>query len=118
MITIIRIHGKPKIKICIDETLNRLRLRRKFACVVIDEKDKVKIGMLKSVKEYVAYGKISEEVYKKLVEKRGHKVDGKLKPFFRLHPPIGGFKKSTKLMTPKGILGEHKDISKLLLRML
>ena len=52
---------------------------------------------------------------KELNEKRGK---DKEKGFYRLHPPIGGFKKSTKLAFPKGILGEHKDISKLLRRML
>ena len=35
-----------------------------------------------------------------------------------LHPPRGGFKKSSRLPTPKGILGKHEDIVKLAGRML
>jgi len=32
-----------------------------------------------------------------------------IKPFFRLNPPRGGFKKSTKKMFPNGILGNNKE---------
>ena len=119
MIAIIRIHGQVDLKKEIFETLSRLRMRKKLTCVLIDEKDKVRRGMLNKVKEYVAFGNINDEMVKKLIKKRGEKdKNGKLKPFFRLHPPRGGFKKSTKQLYPKGILGEYKDISKLLERML
>ncbi len=115
MIAAIRIAGQVKLKKEIAETLFRLRMRKKFVCVLIDKNDKVRMGMLKKVKHYVAYGVVDEEMIKELNEKRGK---DKEKGFYRLHPPIGGFKKSTKLAFPKGILGEHKDISKLLRRML
>ena len=131
MIAIIRIRGQVKLKHEIAETLSRLRLRRKLACVVIDEKNAVKMGMLKKVSQYVVYGKIDEKILKELIEKRGElkpeiragktkpkKTIETIKPFFRLHPPLGGFKKSTKLMQPKGVLGENKNISELLGRML
>jgi len=114
MICVIRIAGQVKVKKDIVETLNRLRLRKKFACVLIDEKDVVKMGMVRKVENSVAYGKVSEGVVKKLKDKRGKKG----KDWFALHPPVGGFKKSTKVAYPKGILGKHEDISKLLVRML
>lgn len=42
-----------------------------------------------------------------------------LKPVFRLHPPRGGFKRSTKkLYSAGGELGYREDISSLILRML
>ena len=42
-----------------------------------------------------------------------------LKPVFRLHPPKGGFKKSTKkLVSAGGELGYREDIDKLVIRML
>ena len=44
-------------------------------------------------------------------------LDGSgIKPFFRLHPPRGGI--NTKYHFPKGVLGENKEINKLILRML
>lgn len=140
MIAIIRISGKVKIKKEIEETLSRLRLRRKYVCVLVSEKDKVKIGMLKKVKDYVAFGGIEKGILVRLIEKRGKRVDKKpikqpekivgellkgkkleevgLKPFFRLHPPRGGLK-SSKKQFPRGVLGNHgKEINKLIERML
>ena len=115
MISVIRIKGQIGIKKDTKETLYRLRLRRKYACVVV-EPTKENMGMIKKVRNLVSYGEISKETYEELVKKRGKKVDGKLKPFFRLHPPRGGAK--TKFHYPKGILGENKEIDKLIGRML
>jgi|APSaa5957512622_1039677.scaffolds.fasta_scaffold21130_5 ribosomal protein L30/L7E len=114
MICVIRIVGRVGNKGTIDDTLNRLHLQRKLHCVLIDEKDKVRMGMLEKVREDVVFGEIDEELIKKLKEKRGQEG----KTYFRLHPPIGGFRKSTKKGYPKGILGKNKDIAKLLERML
>lgn len=116
-ICIIRIRGQVGLNKEMKETLHRLRLRRKYACVVI-EPTKEQLGMLKKIKHFVAYGEINEETYKKLKEKRGIKdAKGNLKPFFRLHPPRKGIK--TKLHFPKGVLGNHKEkINELVERML
>ncbi|MBI2448974.1 uL30 family ribosomal protein [Candidatus Pacearchaeota archaeon] len=117
MIAVIRIKGLVGIPIDIKDTLDKLRLRRKYACVVLEEKREL-IGMVEKVRDYVAYGKISDEDYKELVKKRGKKIKGKeYKPFFRLHPPRGGIK--SKLHYPKGVLGNHGDkLNALLRRML
>ena len=115
MLVVIRITGQIGLKREVAETLYRLKLRKKLACVLIDEKDEIKIGMVKRVKEFVAYGVIEDKLVKELEKKRGK---DKEKGFYRLHPPIGGFKKSTKRAFPKGVLGKNKDIGKLLGRML
>ena len=114
MIAVIRIAGRANNKIKEEETLVRLNLDRKFACVVIDEKDKVKAGMVKKIAHMVAYGKVSEDFVKEIKKARGKEG----KEVFHLHPPIGGFKKRSDVAAPKGILGQHEDISKLLGRML
>ena len=138
MIAILRIKGRTDLSKDIDETLKRLRIHRKLYCTIIDKSNKVQFGMLRKVKDCVAYGEISDELLKKMIEKRGETLNGKkisskeigtavegikkgdwkIKKFFRLHPPIGGFRKSTKQIYPKGILGENKEIDKLLERML
>lgn len=140
MIAIIRIRGQVKLRENIKETLSRLRLRKKYVCVLIDEKDKVKLGMLKRVKDNVAFGEIDKGTLIRLIEKRGKRIDKKpikepekvaeeilkgkklkelgLKPFFRLHPPRGGLK-SSKKQFPRGVLGNHKqEINKLIEKML
>lgn len=119
MIAVIRIRGQVNLKKEVVETFKRLKLRKKLTCVFIDEKDKVKMGMLKKIQSYVAFGDVSDELKKKVIDKRGQKgKDKKYRGFCRLHPPVGGFKKSTQKAFPKGVLGKNKDIAKLLERML
>jgi len=140
MICAIRIKGQVGIDKKMKETLNRLRLRRKYACVVINP-TKENLGMIKKVRNFIAYGEISKETLEKLIEKRGQALDkekkinaekaaeelekGKnyrdlnLKPFFRLHPPRGGIDSKKHFGVKKGVLGNNKDkINELIERML
>jgi len=121
-IAIIRIKGKIGIKKEINETLNRLRLRKKYACVVIED-TKENLGMIKRVHSFVAYGNIDDKTYQELISKRGkkdfnNKDKNAIKPFFRLHPPRKGIK--SKLHVEEGgVLGNHKEkINDLIRRML
>jgi large subunit ribosomal protein L30 len=140
MIAIIRIKGMVGLKKNIVETLYRLRLRRKYSCVVI-KSTKENLGMVKKAKDFVAFGQINKETFEKLVEKRGKiinkskKIDNKkifeeiengksydelnLKPFFRLHPPRKGIDAKKHFGVDKGVLGDNKDkINDLIARML
>lgn len=131
MIAIIRIRGLVGVNRDIGETLFRMRLRRKFSCVVLPESKEIE-GMLRKVDNFVAYGKIDEKTLQELVEKRGQgsKKDSRkvieeiekgkiesIKPFFRLHPPRGGLR-SSKEHYPKGVLGKNEKINELIMRML
>ena len=142
LLVVIRISGMVKVRDKVSETLDRLKLRRKYSCVLIDGNDENLKGMLKKVKFYVAYGEISKETLEKLIKERGERVEGrkkkievkekevaeglmkgkklkdyKLKEFFRLHPPRKGI--DSKLQYPKGVLGNNKDkINDLIGRML
>ena len=109
----VRIAGQVKNRAKDNETLKRLKMNRKFACVLVEEDDKIRMGMVKSVSHMVAYGKVDEAFVKELKKARKD-VDG----VYFLHPPRGGFKRSSRLPTPKGILGKHDDIVKLVGRML
>ncbi len=138
LIAVVRITGEVKVKPEIVNTLYRLRLRRKYSCVLINSANKGLMGMLWRVRHSVAYGEINMETLVKLLIARGQKTDGKkmnaeeeadklmagkkleelgFKPFFRLHPPRKGI--NSKLQYPKGVLGNNKaDINKLIERML
>ena len=125
-----------KVKREIEETLDRLKLKRKYACILIHKNNNL-MGMIKKVKYYIAYGEIDKNVLEKLIKKRAESIEGrkkeikidskkvvdgllegkklsnfKLKEFFRLHPPRKGIK--SKLQYPKGVLGDNKNISKLM----
>lgn len=113
MIAIIRITGQIGLSDDVNETFKRLNLKKKYTCIVIEKPNEVQEGMIKKVKDFIAYGEISKETYDKLVEKRGQKE----KNVFRLHPARGGI--NTKKTFPKGVLGNHKqEINKLIERML
>ncbi|MBU0957456.1 MAG: uL30 family ribosomal protein [Nanoarchaeota archaeon] len=138
LIVAIRIKGMLKLNTQFKETLHRLRLRRKYACVLINP-TKESLGMINKVKQMIAFGNIDDKTLLELIEKRGQpidksvKIDPKaaaeaikkgensqdynLKPFFRLHPPRKGIK--SKEPYPKGVLGNHKEkINDLIKRML
>ena len=59
MIVVIRISGMVNINKPVEETLYRLRLRRKYSCVIVSE-TKETIGMLKKVRNFISYEKIDE----------------------------------------------------------
>lgn len=140
IVAIIRISGIPEMPQKAGETLYRLRLRKKFACVVLQE-TKENLGMIKRVWNFVAYGKIDKDTLTELIKARGkttgkgridaEKIAGEflesktakklsdfgLKPFFSLHPPRHGI--NSKLHYPGGVLGNNKEgINKLIRRML
>jgi len=141
MIAVIRISGEVGINKEVKETLSRLRLRRKYSCVLFDKPKKETLGMIRRVKDFVAFGEIKTETLSMLIEKRAKLLDkskkldvktivsglesGKkpeelnIKPFFRLHPPRKGIDSRKHFGVGKGVLGNNKDqLNKLLERML
>jgi len=150
-LAVILIRGMVNTHPDVRRTLELLRLKKKHACVVI-ENNEVNLGMLQKVKDYTTYGLVDEELYTQLLEKRGEllgkvKVSSskfdikkfakeyfenkiktsefetkyKLKPFFRLAPPVKGFeRKGIKMPFAKGgVLGNRQEaIKDLILKML
>lgn len=142
LLVVIRISGMVKIRDDVAETLDRLRLRRKYSCVLVNKNKENIMGMIEKVKHYIAYGEIDKKILEKLISERAENIKGRkipvkikteevvdglmkekklkdfgLKEFFRLHPPRKGIK--SKLHYPKGVLGNNKkDINKLIERML
>jgi ribosomal protein L30/L7E len=115
MISVVRITGDVGLAKAVRETLNRLRLRRKYSCIVLEKNRKEQLGMSKSLRDFVAYGEINDETHKKLVEKRGKKD----KQFFRLHPPRKGIDSKKHFGVGRGVLGDNKEkINDLIKRML
>ncbi len=124
-IAVVRIRGirsmEPKIK----HTLERLRLSKPHHCVLIPTSPQY-LGMINLVKDYVAFGPVTEETVTKLIAKRGEsgsqrfseaKGEKKLDPVFRLHPPRRGYK-DIKRNYPFGDLGKRPDMDDLLKRMM
>ncbi|MBD3352114.1 MAG: 50S ribosomal protein L30 [Candidatus Lokiarchaeota archaeon] len=66
---VIRVRGAPNMNYKIADTLRMLRLHKPNHCVVLYT-DKTVLGMLKKVKDYVAYGEITKPTLIKLLRKR------------------------------------------------
>lgn len=142
MLAVVRLRGTVKARKKEEDTLKLLRLHHKMHCVLLSE-TKDLLGMIQKVKDYITWGKISDENLKFLIAKRGRKIGNarlgkeeaekifaelnankkisklEVKPVFRLSPPSGGFKFSIKHPFPKGELGNRREkINELLERMI
>jgi len=142
MLALIRITGLIGMKQGAEETFSRLRMRKKYTCVLVNENPET-LGMLQRIRNFVAYGNIDEKTLADLIKARGKKIGnvkakisdaeaariakellaGKkleelgIKPWFGLHPARGGIE--TKKHYPKGVMGNHGDkINELIRRML
>jgi len=114
MIAVIRIHGQVGLRNETKNTLERLKLRKKYTCIILKNPNKEQIGMINSVKNFVSYGEINEEVYEKILKARGKKSNS----FFTLHPPRKGIDAKKHAGVKKGVLGYNKKINELIERML
>jgi len=139
MILVIRISGLVEVPYSVQETLFRMRLRRKYSAVLLKETNE-NLKLLKVVRNFVAYGPINKETLYALIEKRAQPIDKKkkldalavaeqldkksladlnIKPFFRLHPPRKGIDSKLHFPLKKGVLGDNKEkINDLVRRML
>ena len=113
VVLVLRIAGQVANRKKDNETLSRLKMRKKFTAILVEEDDQIRMGMVNAVAHMVAFGKVSGDFVKELNSKRPAKEG-----VYFLHPPRGGFKNSSKVAAPKGILGMNKDIDKLVGRML
>jgi len=115
-LAVIRIRGAPKMSVQSEQTLHHLHLPRRHSCVILKNTPGTR-GMIKKVNNYIAWGEVSDDIVKQL-ESKAHK--NTVKGSFGLKSPKKDLaRKGIKL--PKnsgGALGFHKDIGKLIARMM
>lgn len=130
IVAAIRIRGTVNVRYSIEETMDRLNLRKPNNCTIIKVNDPY-LGMLKKCVNHIAYGEVDEETLAKLVTKFKLNVDpkglinGKVDPTelnekmpMRLHPPRHGMKSVRKHFNQGGSLGYMgKEINGLINRM-
>ena len=148
---VVRIKGTVNIPYWANTTLDNLNLDKKFRATIIPENPET-LGMLRKIKEVVAWASIDAHIVREILEKKG-RMDGfkplkesdipkeyksmddlasaiadnritlskleRIKPWFALSPPKGGFKRKTKTQySQKGVLGENKELIEIVKRML
>ena len=148
---VVRIKGTVNIPYWANTTLDNLNLDKKFRATIIPENPET-LGMLRKIKDVVAWVSIDAHIVREILEKKGRKAGFKplkksdipkeyesidalasaiaynrvtlsklerIKPWFALSPPKGGFKRKTKTQySQKGVLGENKELIEIVKRML
>lgn len=142
MYAVIRIRGTVNVSPSIKTGLEHMNLRRANNLSLWAEDSKSE-GMIKKVKDYVAYGKVSDDVLKELIALKavpveaGKKIDAKkaveelkkgkslkalgIKNIFTMSPPRGGFDRKGIKVPYKlgGALGNRKEeINELIKKMM
>jgi len=118
MIIAIRISGLVKMPKKAQETLFRMRLRRKYVAILLEDSIENQ-KLLRKVRNHISYGEINETTLKSLIKERGKGKKQEEIKFFRLHPPRKGIdSKKHANAGSKGVLGENKKINELVGRML
>jgi len=110
-LAVIRVRGLVGVRADIKEALSALKLRKKHACVIVDD-TRVLRGQLRKCKDYVTYGTITDET-KRSLEARGAKSG-----VFHLPPPRGGWKSTKRGVNAGGALGDRGAMDGLLKRIL
>jgi len=130
VIAAVRIRGRVNVRQSIEETMDRLNLKKVNNCTLIKVTDPY-LGMLKKCTNHIAYGEVDEETLAKLVGKYGLNVDpkgiinGKVdtkelkgKMPMRLHPPRHGMKSVRRHFNQGGSVGYMgKEINVLIAKM-
>ncbi|MFA5333345.1 MAG: uL30 family ribosomal protein [Candidatus Nanoarchaeia archaeon] len=140
---LIRLRGTVGLNKDIKDTFLMLRLTRSHWATLLPETP-IYDGMIKKVKDFSIFGKISDKVLEELLEKRLKAKNGKpatkelikkamdalksgkllkdveeLHPILRLHPPIKGFKGGVKKTVKQGgVLGKHDSIDEIAKKMM
>lgn len=140
-IAIIQIRGTVKTHPDVKKTLELFRLKQKHACVVVDDNEvsrgmlkKVKdyttygnvdeqlflelletrgecIGKQSLKDSKLDAKKLAKEYFNDEIKLRDFEPKHQVKPYFRLHPPKGGFEKGgiKKTFIQGGVLGERSE---------
>ena len=110
---IIQIRGTIGVPFTIKDTLEKLKLKKKHNCRIIEDSPSIR-GMFEKIRHLVTWGSIDDETLT-LLKAKG---EG---PVFALHPPRKGFgRKGVKMPFSKGgTYGDRKEkINELIKRML
>ena len=109
-----RMGTKPDTRAALDS----LRLRKKHACVILDD-TLVNKGSLATAKDFIAYGPVSNETLEELKKARSP-IHEEVFTVFSLAPPKGGFERKgiKQPYTKGGVLGLRDEMDSLIKKMM
>jgi ribosomal protein L30/L7E len=107
MLVLVRIKGAMMISVKTERLLENMGLKRKFNAILVEDND-INRKKIRKIKDLILIGNASEKIVEKF---KGKKV-------LRLHPPVKGFKASSKKPFTRGVLGFNKNASEIVERMI
>jgi large subunit ribosomal protein L30 len=142
-VLLIRLRGTVGLDRDVKDTFLMLRLKKSHWATLLPETE-VYSGMIKKVKDYSIFGKISDKVLEELLTKRLKAKNNKpitkelvkkamdalksgkllkdvleVQPVLRLQPPIKGFKGGVKKTAKQGgVLGRHESVDEIAKKMM
>lgn len=115
MIAAIKVRGEIDAGRKVSKTFETLSLEKKHQLVLVEDNDSMR-GMLNKVKDYIAYGDISDETLEALEEETGRDLEAG--DTVSLTPPSGGFRSTKENFEAGGSLGDHKNLDELVKNMM
>ncbi|MBR9702535.1 hypothetical protein GOV10_00730 [Candidatus Woesearchaeota archaeon] len=99
------------------DTLMMLRLRKKHACVILQDNASNR-GMLKKTKDFITYGPVEQSTVDEL--KKNRKQVNEKPLVFSMAPPRGGYERKgiKKTHAQGGVLGFRKEMNTILKKMM
>lgn len=140
IIAVVRVRGIRNMKPQVKKALDIAKLHKPNHCVIY-KITKPLLRMIVKIRDYVTFGKLTNELLEQLILKRGEKGSKKISELgektakdianeiiskgktdkmdsvLRLHPPKKGWK-NIKLHYPKGALGYRENMEELIKRMM
>lgn len=115
-IAAILVRGLIKVPHPAKKTLFHLNLRNQHNCVILDD-NAINRSMLQKVKDFIAYGPVSDSAISELEKSGKKKIKGKT---YRLNPPRGGFERGgiKTSYVRGGVLGKRPSMDALIRKML
>ncbi|HIH37904.1 uL30 family ribosomal protein [Candidatus Woesearchaeota archaeon] len=133
LVAAILIRGMINLPKEVKDTLHMLRMDKKNTCVVYEATPST-LGMMRKVQHVITFGPITKEMYAELIKKRAQpfndrttdsrgkiaynkfkEIDGKkIKPYFHLNNPKGGFGRIKRGVNQGGALGRREEMDSLI----
>lgn len=125
MLAAVRVRGVPDTPETVSHTLTSLNLDSRHSCVLLEDSASVR-GMLDQARDYIAFGAVSDDTARTLIERRSDGgdmdiddiMDAGISSPFHLSPPSNGFSDPRRGYGQGGSLGERDDMDRLLERMM
>lgn len=117
-IAVLRVKGRFGLKREFNEVLDMLGLKSKNHCVILEDSPN-NMGMLKQIKDFIAYGEVKDEVLTKLSKKKKPIYKSASRAVYALPNPKKGFAGIKRGYGEGGDLGYRGEkINELLERMI